>query len=523
MSNMNKTSLAFSLRNKELFPKKQMQKIRKYYIKPNIQYSKSAVDIKNKNTNEISKSTKNISPKKNIKILDNEDISKNIFNNLDKIERTLLRKYQYNDNFDGNKFLIINGQSKSEKNRNMFLNNELKEINNRNKKNLMFKNNDEKYDSITIKSRSSINFFKQNLSKTIYLNRNSSLPKRLKSTVERNPKHITRYLERKKINDIPVTFPLFISHNNRYSSMSEKSRIDRILSKLICLKTHIIRDKFNKNDILKEFLLKNGFKDEKYFTRESMNNLYNYLLKPFSFSPEFLLIDVINEGINYKHELQQEEIYEPEDKNFLNYSPKRKNFIELGNKTNKTRNKNQKNNTIYQMMMNDKSNQYLYSDNHSIMNKTLPTLIKDLESELRQIRIEKMAKLDKYNNLLTKKEEMVDAVDKNKFVPNLCLVSKGFKEKYKHNIDKINRKIIKTMNKQEKLKEINNRMYYDIIRKHNLVEFDRIDIQRKSKLTEFVVMEMAKKKYMLENAKNNYVSILKKIKLHKENKENKSN
>ena len=170
-------------------------------------------------------------------------------------------------------------------------------------------------------------------------------------------------------------------------------------------------------------------------------------------------------------------------------------------------------------MDNKSKNHFYYSGNQTIVNKTLPTLIKDLETELRQIRIEKMAKLDKYNNLLTKKPELVNVEDKNKYVPNLCLISKGFKERCKENVDKINRKIILTKNKQEKLKEINNRLYYDIIRRHNLAEFDRVDIQRKLKLTEFVVMERAKKRYLFENAKNNYVNILKKIKLFKANKQ----
>ena len=128
-----------------------------------------------------------------------------------------------------------------------------------------------------------------------------------------------------------------------------------------------------------------------------------------------------------------------------------------------------------------------------------------------------MEKLDKYNNLFSKKEEMVKLIDSNKYVPNLCLVSQGFKEKYRENVDKKNRKIIKTKNMHEKLKEINNRLYYDIIRKHNLAQFDRVDIQRKLKLTEFVVMQRAKKKYLFENAKNNYTTILKKIKLYKQN------
>ena len=111
--------------------------------------------------------------------------------------------------------------------------------------------------------------------------------------------------------------------------------------------------------------------------------------------------------------------------------------------------------------------------------------------------------------------EMVNIVDKNKYVPNLCLVSKGFKEKCKENVDKVNKKIIETKSKEEKLKEINKRLYYDNIKGYNLDEFDRNDIQRTLKLTEFVVMERAKKKYLFRSAKNNYTSIIKRINRNK--------
>ena len=197
----------------------------------------------------------------------------------------------------------------------------------------------------------------------------------------------------------------------------------------------------------------------------------------------------------------------------MNYSPKKSDLIQKEKTKIKTRNKIKQGKSIYKIMMDNKHiSRYLSSNDDIIINKTLPVLIQDLEKELRQIRLEKMAKLDKYNDLISKKIEMVSLEDKNKYVPNLCLVSRGFKEKYKENIDKINKKMIQTKNKQEKLKEINNRLYYDIIRKHNLAEFDRVDIQRKSKLTEFVVMEMAKKKLQLLKAQNEFKNILELIK-----------
>ena len=78
-------------------------------------------------------------------------------------------------------------------------------------------------------------------------------------------------------------------------------------------------------------------------------------------------------------------------------------------------------------------------------------------------------------------------------------------------VDRKNKKIIKNVNKQEQIKKINNRLYYDIIQKKNLMEFDRNDIQRKMKLTELIVMERAKKKLLYQNLEENFKSSLEKI------------
>jgi hypothetical protein len=192
----------------------------------------------------------------------------------------------------------------------------------------------------------------------------------------------------------------------------------------------------------------------------------------------------------------------------LDYVPNRKwkDFYENNNKKiNKNTNGNQ---IIYNVLMEELFKKR-YMNYENFRNKTLPTLIKDLEYELRQIKIDKMNKLDIYNNLIdTRKVQTIKLIDKNRYVPNLCLISNGFKEKYKAVIDKKNRKIIKNMNRQEHLKQINNRLYYDNIRKNNLIEFDRNDIQKKLKLTEFVVMERAKKILLLQKAKNTLMKVL---------------
>ena len=524
INNFDKTPSELSLKNKKDTNSIQTKNTRKYYISNQTInfYESETVPNSKKNDEKKQKNYKKIVYKKSQrnKVLDKDKISKNIYNSLDKIQKKLdvnmLQITGINNNHTG---LTSVKNDENEKINDSLTKEDFKRIFNKYKSSRIFNIENAKYDSITIKSNTSINFFPKKISKTIFLSRNNTvIPKRLRSTKEIKSNSITGFLERKKINEIPITFPVYLSHNNIYISMSEKSRVDRILSKLICLKTHLLKDGLNKFEIIKEFLIKNGIKDSKYFTRESLINLYNYFLQPFTFPPEYLLIDIINDGIKFNHSSGIEEINKiDEDKNILNYMPKNRSLLSSKKGGKKTRNILKKINSIDNITM---DNKYLthHQNSENIIKKALPNLIKDLEFELRQIKQEKIAKLDKYNDLLTKKMELVTISDKNKYVPNLCLISKGFKEKYKENIDKMNRKIIKSRNRQEKLKEINNRLYYDIFRKNNSAEFDRVDIQRKTKLTEFVVMEMAKKKYLFENVQNNYVNILKRINKNKSKK-----
>ena len=524
INNFDKTPSELYLKNKKDTNSIQTKNTRKYYISNQTInfYESETVPNSKKNDEKKQKNYKKIVYKKSQrnKVLDKDKISKNIYNSLDKIQKKLdvnmLQITGINNNHTG---LTSVKNDENEKINDSLTKEDFKRIFNKYKSSRIFNIENAKYDSITIKSNTSINFFPKKISKTIFLSRNNTvIPKRLRSTKEIKSNSITGFLERKKINEIPITFPVYLSHNNIYISMSEKSRVDRILSKLICLKTHLLKDGLNKFEIIKEFLIKNGIKDSKYFTRESLINLYNYFLQPFTFPPEYLLIDIINDGIKFNHSSGIEEINKiDEDKNILNYMPKNRSLFSSKKGGKKTRNILKKINSINNITM---DNKYLthHQNSENIIKKALPNLIKDLEFELRQIKQEKIAKLDKYNDLLTKKMELVTISDKNKYVPNLCLISKGFKEKYKENIDKMNRKIIKSRNRQEKLKEINNRLYYDIFRKNNSAEFDRVDIQRKTKLTEFVVMEMAKKKYLFENVQNNYVNILKRINKNKSKK-----
>lgn len=373
-----------------------------------------------------------------------------------------------------------------------------------------------KFDFSKYRNNSSINIFRKKISKSILnQNDNSSHPRKNNSLIISNSNQTTtRLLDRKTINGLPITFPFYLSHNRTFSSIGEKNRVEKIISKLICLKTYILKDNLNKFNIIKEFLWKNGFKDKKYFTQNAINNLYHYLLRPFSFPNEYILADIINEGINYKSPQASNTSKKAEEINKLNYIKENQNSEEIKIMNYKTRNivnnLKEKNNAI--------SRKYstLILNSKVDMNKSLPVLIKDLESEIKQVIKKKSDKLEKYYNSFIKKQEIIKNIDKNKYIPNLCLLSQGFKEKCQINIDKKNKKIIKYINKQNHLKKINNRLFYNIIKKNKSEIFDRDEIQKNSKLTEYIVMERAKK-YLLENPNNYNLTIFEKIKGNKYN------
>ena len=434
-----------------------------------------------------------------------------MFDELDIINKTLSKESQPNQR---RIIKILNNENKYEQD--CLMSKDLKKILNKDKINSILKKETTKCDFSKIRNNSSINIFRKKISKSILnRNENSLHPKKINSLILSNSNQTTtRLLDRKTINGLPVTFPLYLSHNRTFSSIGEKNRIEKIISKLVCLKTYILKDNLNKFNIIKEFLWKNGFKDKKYFKQNAINNLYHYLLKPFSFPNEYILADIINEGINYKSPQALDASKKQGEINILEHIKENQNLEEIQKMNIKTRNKNQdlkvKNNNIFRKYTT------LILKSKAYMNKSLSVLIQDLESEIKQIILKKSDKLEEYNNSFIKKQEIIKNIDKNKYIPNLCLLSQGFKEKCQINIDKKNKKIIKYINKQNYLKKINNRLFYNTIKKNKSEIFDRDEIQKNSKLTEYIVMERAKK-YLLENPNNYNLTIFEKIKQNKYN------
>ena len=342
------------------------------------------------------------------------------------------------------------------------------------------------------------NHVKKTLPKTEKVNKNIQKKKQIfdpnleKILSKSNNSVITAYLERKKINDLPILYPLFLSYNNSYENQSQKSRVNRILEKFVILKTQIMNDYKNKDKILKEFLLKNGIHDKKYLTTDKIYNLNEYLKKPFKFDPNKMTSEIIKEALNYKSDKFELDKNQLKPVNiFSNYNILNRNKSLRHFKSKSIGYLKPKETTTYKNPICLKFEELKYDQ------KNLPKLIKELEENIEKIQNEGNEKINKLRGGYSKLKKFVFK-DNNKFVPNLCLLNEDFKEQYDYLINKENRKLLNNYNKSQHIREINDRMYYNNLKKKYQMQGFNDEIKRKLKLTEYIIVQRAKKKFFLE-------------------------
>ena len=92
--------------------------------------------------------------------------------------------------------------------------------------------------------------------------------------------------------------------------------------------------------------------------------------------------------------------------------------------------------------------------------------------------------------------------DKNKYVPNLCMKNEDFKGQYDFLIKRANSKLLNSYNRMQHIREINDRMYYNNLKKKYHDQGVTDEIKRKLKLTEYIIVQRAKKKMFLEQFNN---------------------
>ena len=94
-------------------------------------------------------------------------------------------------------------------------------------------------------------------------------------------KPIPSLLCRKEIDHIPVLAQMPETHNNLYSSWSEKSRYLKVLESLLKLKSMINLDSRNAFKYLKQYLYSNGITDMDLYSNLYLVNFSNYLHTDF--------------------------------------------------------------------------------------------------------------------------------------------------------------------------------------------------------------------------------------------------
>ena len=338
----------------------------------------------------------------------------------------------------------------------------------------------------------------------------------------------TNYLNQKESNNIPILYPFYSTYEHKYNSKSQRERYIKNLDKLIQVKTHLSSNKTDHFKIISEFMIKNGVYEKKYINSDSMMKIENFLKKPLNLIPNLTMTQIIKRVVdsrpnkitknsesknmifNYENYFESKKSRNKSNQLFQNIKTS-KNSIKFNNfnKSNSTTNfSNEKFKDDSRLVKLGKKFSYLFD-------KENPSkLISSLENELKTLKMGKISKFEENNKVNDNEIYLMKSFeDNNKFVPNLCLSSQGFSEKYKNNIIKYNNKLKNKISKNEKIRDINRRMYYDSKKNKNLKEFDLSDVRKYHKITELVVLNKRKKELLNKKLGDmNFASLEKNLK-----------
>lgn len=325
-------------------------------------------------------------------------------------------------------------------------------------------------------------------------------------------RQVTSFLNRKNVNNIPLTFPLCLSHKIRYNSISEKNRAENILNKFICLKTHIVNDPSNTRKIIKEFIIKNTNINIEQLSKEKIKNFYNFLKITFSFNPNKTLKEIIYDAMNYNKNLNKQKI------NPYIFMRNDFKYNIINNKTDnikliKNHKELKKSNSTFSTSfraINEKMFADLNNKSFDIKKKNKKVLLQDLESELNKIKnyhlVQPNLPYTRCSNNSTKYNNCDNKIscenDKNNNMKNICLLNRRISQKYKSLYkDFYNNNNNNKIGVKKSLKKINERMYYKNIRKNIFEEYDTEEIKKKCKLTEYIVLQRTRQALLLQKEK----------------------
>ena len=352
-----------------------------------------------------------------------------------------------------------------------------------------------------------------------------------------------------KKEEVPLVYGLSLTHKNIYSSKSEKSRHEYILNELNKLKFYFERHPYKKVLIIKDFFLKFNIKDLDKYSDEKLLNICNII----SSSDQNELLNIIKPDKNIKAMIYNIlNIPSLIEKNKKNY--RKLNLTKLGNSNKnfygRSRNNMIHNENIFGVF--DTNSKLKYIENQKNLLKperdysqNVDLIIKDIGKEIIDIKNNISHRKDKigeqnniffitqsknktisYNNL-GKKKSALSYFNINKYKPtnnkgtflffrksltknkeniinikdikklNLCLTKKKSSVNYEVKDRLIEDKQIK-LKKKANTKDIVNRLYY----KYHLKTLGLNEVKRTKKLTEFIALNLAKKKSRIKNFEN---------------------
>ena len=143
-------------------------------------------------------------------------------------------------------------------------------------------------------------------------------------------KPIPSLLCRKEINHIPVLAQMPETHNNLYSSWSEKSRYLKLLESLLKLKSMINLDSRNAFKYLKQYLYSNGITNMDLYSNLYLVNFSNYLHTDFckTINPNKNIKEILMDALI----LGKQQLSESERTKYISPYLKIKNIIRKDNR-----------------------------------------------------------------------------------------------------------------------------------------------------------------------------------------------
>ena len=342
---------------------------------------------------------------------------------------------------------------------------------------------DSLYKELTLKKNELIFQFSNNKKDLIYQSKNKV-----------NKEALNGYegkLIKSKMDNIPITFPKTYIHNKQYKSISERDRYEKMTDTFLRLKYLSFIDHNNRfqKQYIKDFTKRYGFIS---LSDEQILNFSRFLMnEPFPIDVNKSMKENITLALSFS------------DKNVSNYKTlqhKKNNISDYTFRSSSTGKSSIdiKKPKIKNLLSDMKNQSKLYRDKNE---KDTETIYKELTNELNSLKnqrdinknIEIPLPSQTINNslLITQKEISNNYSDKS---VNLILGRRDYENEIFNKTTPIKSK--------KKLIDMNKRLYYNWIEKQN--GYDLNQIEKKKKMTEYIVRERTKRKIILKGKKKKY-------------------